>query len=442
MIGGSDQPCRWACVGCALAAFGLPRAVGLPEGHPEAWIFQGNPDQFDLDAYLGTSPTQLPWLVTRYAQQIEVGDRVFIWRTQGSAKAVAGVIAEATVVAPTMPRPESADAASFWRDNAEQAVEVRPRALLRLNRVASTREVLRREWLAHDPVLSDLPNLKMAAGTNYPVTPQQAARLYALWSRTGQDWSRDESVAGLWAYVKTLGTPVSRLPGSPVAVVSQLIGRPITGVYNKVMNFRSIDPRDTRAGLSASGATDERVWNEFFDPAANQLREADLEQEFNRLWMSTAGNSEPALDAEAAQERAEAAARRLEGQELDDLLARYHASLAVRPARPRASSSTTRVYERDPLVIAIARKRAGHRCEVPGCDHPQFMAADGLPYCEVHHVIPLAEGGEDRIENAACLCPSHHREVHHGNQRSVLEAQLKELRAVGSDEWSRRDAVT
>ena len=182
----------------------------------QTWIFQGNPDKFDLDAYLGTSPTQLPWLVTRYAQQIEVGDRVFIWRTQGSAKAVAGIIAEATVAAQAMPMPESADAASFWHDNAEPAAQVLSRALLRLNRVASTREVLRREWLAHDPVLSGLPDLKMAAGTNYLVTPQQAARLYALWSRTGQDWSRDESVAGLWAYVKTHGTPVSRLPGSPL----------------------------------------------------------------------------------------------------------------------------------------------------------------------------------------------------------------------------------
>jgi 5-methylcytosine-specific restriction endonuclease McrA len=395
----------------------------------QTWIFQGNPDQFDIDAYLATSPTQLPWLVTRYADQIAVGDRVFIWRTQGSTKKNdAGIVAEATVVAPPMPRSESADAVPFWRNNADQAVEMRPRALLRLNRVAGTREVLRREWFAQDPALRELPNLKMAAGTNYPVTPQQAARLYALWSRTGQDWSRDESVAGLWAYAKTFGASVSSLPGSPVAVVSQLISRAIPGVYNKVMNFRSIDPRDTRTGLPGSSETDKRVWSEFFDPAASQLREADLEREFKRLWMSTAGHSEPALDAEAAQERAEAAASRLEVQELDDLLARYHAGLSVRPARPRASSSTTRVYERDPLVIAIARKRAGHRCEVPGCDHPQFTAAEGLPYCEVHHVIPLAEGGEDRIENVACLCPSHHREVHHGNQRSVLDAQLKELR--------------
>lgn len=158
----------------------------------QTWIFQGNPDQFDLDAYLGTLPTQLPWLVTRYAQQIEAGDRVFIWRTRGSAEKDAGIIAETTVVAPATPRPESADAVPFWRGNAEQAAQVLPRALLRLNRVAGTREVLRREWLVQDPVLSDLPNLKMAAGTNYPVTPQQAARLYALWSRTGQLVARRE----------------------------------------------------------------------------------------------------------------------------------------------------------------------------------------------------------------------------------------------------------
>ena len=398
------------------------------------WIFQGNPDDFDLDAYLATAPIRFPWLVTRYGDEISAGDRVYIWRTQGKQKGIAGLIAEAEVIARVALLPESPDAIPFWRADASAAMEVRPRGILRLVRVATPREVIRRDWCEEDPVLRTLPNLKMAAATNYPLGREQLERLAALWSRTGRDWTRDESVAGLWAYARTYGGPVSQLSGSRVAEVALRIGRAISGVYNKVMNFRSIDPRDTRVGLPASGATDQRVWNEFFDQAANQLREADLEQEFNRLWMSTAANSEPALDAEAARERAEAAARRLEDQDLDDLLARYHASLAVRPARPRASSATTRVYERDQLVIAIARKRAGHRCEVPGCSHPQFMAADGLPYCEVHHVIPLAEGGEDRIENAACLCPSHHREVHHGSQRSIIEVQLKQLRAVVSGE--------
>jgi hypothetical protein len=47
------------------------------------WIFQGNPDELDLNAYLATAPIQLLWLVTRYGDEISVGDRVYIWRTQG-----------------------------------------------------------------------------------------------------------------------------------------------------------------------------------------------------------------------------------------------------------------------------------------------------------------------------------------------------------------------
>jgi hypothetical protein len=43
-----------------------------------------------------------------------------------------------------------------------------------------------------------------------------------------------------------------------------------------------------------------------------------------------------------------------------------------------------------------------------------FIADNGQPYRAVHHVIPLAEGGEDRIENVACLRPAHYREVHQG----------------------------
>ena len=54
----------------------------------------------------------------------------------------------------------------------------------------------------------------------------------------------------------------------------------------------------------------------------------------------------------------------------------------------------------------------------------------GRPFhAEVHHIAPLADGGEDTIENVACLCPAHHREVHLGRRATELTAQLKELRA-------------
>jgi hypothetical protein len=216
------------------------------------WMFQGNPDGFDIDGYLTTRPIELPWLVTRYADEIAVGDRVYIWRTQGSMEGGnAGVIAEAEVITAATLRPESPDAVPFWRSGGDEATALLNRAMLRLVRVARAREVIQRRWCTEDPILRDLPNLKMAAATNYPLTEEQAERLAALWSRTGRDFTRDESVAGLWAYARTYGGPVSLLPGSPVAIVALRIGRAAGGVYNKVMNFRHLDPRDEREGMSA-----------------------------------------------------------------------------------------------------------------------------------------------------------------------------------------------
>jgi hypothetical protein len=176
-----------------------------------AWIFQGNPDHFDIDGYLATQPSRFLWLVTRYARDMQPGDHVFIYRT-GSA---AGVIAEAEIIGAPEPQPDDPEALPFWRAEGAGAGEVVPRALLRLVKTANTREILRRDWLLEDPVLRELPNLKMAAGTNYRIEPHAAERLTTLWNRTGRDWTRNESVAGLWAYAQTYGQQVSRLEQIP-----------------------------------------------------------------------------------------------------------------------------------------------------------------------------------------------------------------------------------
>jgi hypothetical protein len=188
-------------------------------------MFQGNPDRFDLDAYLASRPGQIVWLVTRHASEIAIGDQVYIWRTQGTQRAVAGVIAEAAVTAAPSIRVEDPNAMRFWRTEGPRRDTPQMRAGMRLVKLASAREVLQRSWCADDPILRNLPNLKMAAGTNYRVGRDQALRLDHLWSRTGRDWTRNESVAGLWAYVETYGQPVSRLPGSPVSRVALLIGK-------------------------------------------------------------------------------------------------------------------------------------------------------------------------------------------------------------------------
>lgn len=115
-------------------------------------------------------------------------------------------------------------------------------------------------------------------------------------------------------------------------------------------------------------------------------------------------------------------------------MSRYEKEVNSRPKRPRAIAATGRVFERSALVVAIARLRADHRCEVPGCQHPAFICEDGMRYSEVHHVVPLAEGGADVLSNVACICPAHHREAHVGKgARHVTEA-LKAVRLKDSCE--------
>jgi 5-methylcytosine-specific restriction endonuclease McrA len=109
---------------------------------------------------------------------------------------------------------------------------------------------------------------------------------------------------------------------------------------------------------------------------------------------------------------------------------RYHKSRKVKSDKPSVKSSQTRVFDRDPLVVAIARKRAGNACEVDGCQHPLFPGTDNLPYTEVHHLVMLSDGGEDTLENVVNLCPSHHREIHLGKNSKELTIHLFQKRTI------------
>lgn len=102
---------------------------------------------------------------------------------------------------------------------------------------------------------------------------------------------------------------------------------------------------------------------------------------------------------------------------------------ALQGAKKPARKQMNRIeYERNPAVIAYVKKRAEGFCEMPRCSLPLFRKIDGTVYLEVHHVKPLAEGGEDSAVNTAALCPMCHRAQHHaGNRdelRSVLSAEV------------------
>jgi HNH endonuclease/EVE domain len=398
------------------------------------WLFQADARRFDIDGFFATRPAECLWLVSRYAEQIGLGDRVFVWRSVGGgSEAESGVIAEAQVASAVMSMTDDPTSRPFWH-TPDDAVASKNRVWLRLVRIAGKREVVRRVWVKEDPVLHDLGVLRMAMGTNYAVPPHHAARLSALWSRTGEDWSYAEAIAGLWAYHRTYGQEVSRLAGSPVAEVAVTIGRAVTGVYSKVMNYRAIDPRAAGTGLSGASATDRKAWARFYDATARELRAELLEWEYKRLWSPLEGDrlaeGPDTSEADFARE-----VEHLASLSLPDLLAHLRADPDRPQLGPTAVCMRTRRFERDPIVAAIAKVRAGFRCEIPACPHPTFEAEDGQFYMEVHHIEPLAEGGADTAENVACICPAHHREAHYGRRADAIRAVLLKLRAAEAELW-------
>lgn len=51
------------------------------------WVFQGSPKQFDIDDYLSRYPELIYWRTPRYAADIAIGDRIFVWRAGGRPRA-------------------------------------------------------------------------------------------------------------------------------------------------------------------------------------------------------------------------------------------------------------------------------------------------------------------------------------------------------------------
>jgi len=83
-------------------------------------------------------------------------------------------------------------------------------------------------------------------------------------------------------------------------------------------------------------------------------------------------------------------------------------------------------YSRDQKIRSFVINRAKGRCEY--CGELGFLMSDGRShYIEAHHIIGLADEGEDSVENVIALCPKHHREAHFGANRINLEAEMAKL---------------
>lgn len=59
------------------------------------------------------------------------------------------------------------------------------------------------------------------------------------------------------------------------------------------------------------------------------------------------------------------------------------------------------------------------------CCNNEFQADLRKASCDVHHIIPVSNGGKNEITNLITLCPNCHRMVH---RNLISEEKLKKFR--------------
>lgn len=150
----------------------MARTTSTSETGSGAWIFQASPSAFDLRAALA-SLTHFTWLVRTHRREITPGDRVYLW----TAGPDGGVVAIATVLDEPSERSAEPAIRTFMRQP-ELLDGLQLRVALRVDHVLQ-RPLLRRELKSH-PVLADLNIIRARQGTNFRVTPEQAAALADL----------------------------------------------------------------------------------------------------------------------------------------------------------------------------------------------------------------------------------------------------------------------
>jgi len=93
-------------------------------------------------------------------------------------------------------------------------------------------------------------------------------------------------------------------------------------------------------------------------------------------------------------------------------------------SQPEKLTVTQSVQKRDPKVKAWILLNADGKCELCTKNAP-FNKENGLPYLEVHHIVQLANGGADTVENTVAVCPNCHRALHFSIHKEALADELR-----------------
>lgn len=125
-----------------------------------------------------------------------------------------------------------------------------------------------------------------------------------------------------------------------------------------------------------------------------------------------ATESQIPIEKEVLDKRFEEQLEDSEGTKQSERLDRIETADSV-PEKIKVISS---VYKRNSDIVVEVLYRANGICEKCKSPAPFKRAKDNSPYLEIHHVIALADGGHDSLDNTIAVCPNCHRNFHYGHK--------------------------
>jgi 5-methylcytosine-specific restriction enzyme A len=162
--------------------------------------------------------------------------------------------------------------------------------------------------------------------------------------------------------------------------------------------------------------------------APYQEEQLDNKEHARKVWMFPvklkSGGVIPILTDEQARAIEQSHARIAHRLSMEELQVR--AKMAKK--QPSVRTAQASAFVRDAAVAEYVKRLANGLCDL--CDKPApFENKQKEAYLECHHIIWLAQGGEDTIGNTVALCPNCHRKMHVLNQKADKERLA--MRAAG-----------
>lgn len=393
----------------------------------KTWIFQGNPNRFKVDDYLKENQ-DIVWSIRQehYVKNVQVGDTVYIWRSEAGKQGYGGIVARATVTG--LPESRKDVTSEYWVTPSD-ANEVLPRVSLHVKELALEGNHLSREFLKKNPTLSNLLILKVSNNTNYLLSNAQAEELLQQWNNNVLQREREIP----------LPDPVSRNR----EFLSYSEEKRNEVVYEYLFNG------NTHRWIDEHTLELDPEWSRGYQ-AMGILHHLGLKNAYKGLfkWVSVA----EAIDlieqecVEHPDDRklyapiiSSLSGIKVSEHQDDDSIGDVQTDEGKEYPEGKIAFVLHKKRERNPKLIKEAKKlfisKHGRLyCEACKFDFQKVYGSRGIDFIEGHHtrlVSEMKEGEKTRVEDIAMLCSNCHRMIH---RKPLVTVEKLKILIISTDQ--------